>query len=74
MLVKGATEFLLKNVLTTVSNDRTWGLSVRGVLKFGFDGNWRGVLGTVRVVKNTKFEMMFWAQMCAFFLAEVRFI
>ena len=34
------------------SNDKTMGLSVRGVFMFELDGDWRGVLVTVSVVKD----------------------
>ena len=44
----------MKKFPTTFSKDRTWGQYVRRVTKLKLDGDWRGVLGTLSVVKDTR--------------------
>ena len=58
LLVRVAIRFLLKTFPTTLSNDPTWGLSVKLVLMLEVEGDWRGVLCTVFVVKDTKGEVL----------------
>ena len=50
-------KFLLKIFPKTFSIDKTWGLPVNGVLMFELDGDWKGVVGTASVVKDTRGEV-----------------
>ena len=56
-LVREAIRLLLNTFPITLSKERTWGLSVSGVLVFEWEGDWQGVFGVALSVKETRSEV-----------------